>query len=98
MSTSTSDQAHIIAIFSPKPDKVKEVRQLLDAQARSVHENEDYCLRFILTEQSNASDPNVPDFILFETYDNKEAVGKHGQEPHFKVCLHDSLPGGCQKE
>ncbi|RFU23855.1 hypothetical protein B7463_g12486, partial [Scytalidium lignicola] len=73
-------EVHIVAIFSPKPGKTERVKQLLTAQCADVHENEDYALRFLVTEQI---DVETPDFVLFETYTSKESTDQHLKEPHF---------------
>ncbi|SPO03570.1 uncharacterized protein DNG_06253 [Cephalotrichum gorgonifer] len=71
---------NIVAILTPAPGKVDRLRDLLTAQASIVHEKEDYALRFVVTEQI---DNDVPEFIAIETYESKEAAGRHTKEPHF---------------
>ncbi|KAK3192169.1 hypothetical protein K4F52_001798 [Lecanicillium sp. MT-2017a] len=74
-------EVHIVAIFTPKPDKVDRLKQVLRAQCTAVHEKEDYALRFVVTEQINC---DTPDFALFETYKSEEATNQHVKEPHFQ--------------
>lgn len=104
-------ERHIVAIFSPKPGNEERVRQevkslshvscvdfslqvhqLLVDQCREVYSKEDYALRFIMTKQV---DMGNPDFILFETYKDREAIDQHLSEPHFKhmskVLTHEGL-------
>ncbi|KAK5106632.1 hypothetical protein LTS08_000753 [Lithohypha guttulata] len=78
-----SKQAHIVAIFTPKPDKVERVGQLLENQCRSVHAKEPYCLRFVMTQRTNLEDNQV-EFVLVETYEDRDSIDRHTQEDHFK--------------
>lgn len=77
-------ERHIVAMFSPKPEKVDKVRELLTKQAKAVQEKEDYCLRFIVTEQIENGNPQ---FTLFETYKDRDSITQHGQESHFKEMM-----------
>lgn len=66
------------------PILTSQVGQLLEAQCRSVHEKESYCLRFIMTQRTNLEDNQV-EFLLFETYQDRAAIDRHMKEEHFLV-------------
>lgn len=64
-------------------DHSHQLRELLNNQAKSVHEKEDYARRFIVTEQLDST----PAFVLFETYRDRESIDRHGKEPHFQTLM-----------
>ncbi|KAL2801072.1 hypothetical protein BJX66DRAFT_288983 [Aspergillus keveii] len=78
-------EVHIVATFHPVVGKVDRMRDILRVQCATVHEREDYALRFMLTEEISAGDR--PSFCLFETYTSTTTVEQHLQEPHFKAML-----------
>ncbi|KAF1824243.1 uncharacterized protein K489DRAFT_177955 [Dissoconium aciculare CBS 342.82] len=83
-------ETHIIAFLYPKSDKVDRFRELMKSMCRSVHEKEDYTVRYLMTQKLGAKDP---EFIMIETYRTQEDAKKHGDEPHFK-----ELFGAFEKE
>jgi len=62
---------------------VIQVRELLNNQAKNVHEKESYAQRFIITEQLDS----VPAFFLIETYKDRESIDRHSKEPHFQTLM-----------
>lgn len=60
-----------------------QLRELLNNQAKSVHEKEDYARRFVITEQLDST----PAFIIWETYQDRESIDRHVSEPHFQVLM-----------
>ncbi|KAK5939977.1 hypothetical protein PMZ80_007395 [Knufia obscura] len=76
-------ERNIFAMFKPKAGKVQRLRELINNQAKDVHEKEDYCNRFVVTEQLDST----PTFIIFETYKDLESVHQHAKEPHFQALM-----------
>jgi len=60
-----------------------QLRELLNNQAKSVYEKEDYARRFVITEQLDS----IPAFILWETYQDRGSIDRHVGEPHFQVLM-----------
>ncbi|CAK3845716.1 Hypothetical predicted protein [Lecanosticta acicola] len=79
-------EVHIVAIIHPTPGKVDRLVSLLKGMCKSVHEKEDYTLRYIGTEQIGPGEekPETPDIVMIETYKDKASAEKHTTEPHFK--------------
>ncbi|TKA48645.1 hypothetical protein B0A54_00781 [Friedmanniomyces endolithicus] len=87
-------EIHTFAILYAAEGKAERMRSLLEKQCKKVHENEDYTLRFLVTEpiavdSKNASvaeqrDDKGEEFVMFETYKSKEAMLQHEEESYFK--------------
>ncbi|TKA74387.1 hypothetical protein B0A55_04515 [Friedmanniomyces simplex] len=70
------------------------MQSLLAQQCKRVHENEEYTLRFLVTEPINPisgetavaepRDHKPEELVMIETYKSKEALLQHEEEPYFK--------------
>ena len=69
----------IHVIFQIKPQHVAEFQEAVLLQAKNSVEKEEWCHQF---EVSTSPDrPNC--FLLYETYDDRDAIVKHRETPHF---------------
>lgn len=77
----------IVAKFTAKPGKADELKKVL-VQGVKPARAEAGCLHYDLYR--SVEDGNV--FLFHETWQNKEAVAQHGEQPHFKTLMADAQP------
>jgi len=73
----------LIAILYPKEGKVDRVVELLDEMSSFVKNNEPGTLKYHIMRETNKKS-GVEEVVMFESYESKEALGKHGGSKEFK--------------
>lgn len=66
-------------VFTIKPEHVDSFRQAVTLQAKNSVTKEPWCHQFDVGETPDK--PNC--FLLYETYDDRDAFVKHRETPHF---------------
>ncbi|MGB9098759.1 putative quinol monooxygenase [Erwinia sp.] len=77
----------IVAKFTARPGKADELKKVLNNGVKPARA-EAGCLHYDLYR--SVEDGNV--FLFHETWLNEEAVGIHGEQPHFKTLMADAGP------
>ena len=71
----------INVVFTIKPEFVKEFEVAVRQQAKNSLEKEEWCQQFDV-----GTNPERPtEFMLYETYDDRDAIVKHRSTEHFAV-------------
>ncbi|KAL1959607.1 hypothetical protein VTO42DRAFT_1642 [Malbranchea cinnamomea] len=75
----SSQEIHIVATITPKPEKVDEVTKLWKDLAKKVRAEEPGTLSYYAVRPKGGNQ-----IIIIEKYRNAEAVKVHGNTPYFK--------------
>ncbi|TKA81441.1 hypothetical protein B0A49_00284 [Cryomyces minteri] len=74
----------VVAIISPAPGKADRVEELLLQLAKHVHESEPETYKYHLHKEI---DKKEPEFVMIESYKNKESLKSHQGSDAFKSLV-----------
>lgn len=62
-----SQEVHVIAIMTPKPEKLERFREAIRGMVQTVHSKEENTIRYMMTEQVGVKDGDTTKVVMVET-------------------------------